>query len=70
VFKRQVPVFWFAVILIFVVIAYSVSFVRQGQHFKEMDSFMHKGDRFTVDDGAKLEARIRQLEEGCHRCDK
>ena len=29
----------------------------------EVDEFMHKGGRFTHDDGAKLERRITEIEE-------
>ena len=33
------------------------------QHRQEVDKFMYKGDRFTHEDGRKLEARLKALEE-------
>jgi len=61
-FKKEVPVGWFAILIVLWVISYSVSFVRQGEHFSEMEAFMAKGDRFTGQDGRDMAGRIDALE--------
>jgi hypothetical protein len=37
-------------------------YIERDRFAQEVDAFMHRGDRFTAQDGAALEARICVLE--------
>ena len=63
IFNRPIPIGFFALVLILATVGYVISFVRQGQHFSEMDAFMAQGDRFTGQDGRDMAERIDLLEE-------
>jgi hypothetical protein len=62
-FEQPANVGLAALILVLAMIGYAISFVRQGEHFREMEAFMAKGDRFTGRDGREMAERIDLLEE-------
>jgi len=58
---------WHAVLLLFVfwvMWLYTDHRTREAHNafFSEVNAFIHKGDRFTADDGRALKARIEALE--------
>jgi len=61
-FRRQVPVFWFAILLLLWVATSSVGYFQGSEHIRKMEAFMAQGDRFTGQDGREMAARIDQLE--------
>ena len=44
------------------------SFQHEHEAIAELKAFMNKGGRFTRDDGDRLEARLRRVEEQLRRC--
>jgi hypothetical protein len=62
IFDRPIPVGLFAIVIVLACVLFVVSFSRQGEHFKQMEEFMAKGDRFTGQDGREMTERIDQLE--------
>ena len=37
-------------------------YLERDAFYREVDGFIHQGDRFTADDGRKLQARLDELE--------
>ena len=59
---------WHAVLLLFVfwamwLLAGYEERQRHEAFFNDVDEFIHKGDRFTADDGRALTARVKAIEE-------